>query len=145
MDNLYIKIVDGKPFEHPITGDNLELVFPGIDLENLPEGFAKFQRIPQPIPGVYELVEDCTYETNESGTVYDAWVVRSMTAAEIAAKKSLVQQSFASLGYTSWTFNEELCKFEPPVEYPTDGNPYVWDQETISWKLAPPPLLSDNT
>ena len=28
---LYIRIVDGKPFEHPILGDNFRSVFPDID------------------------------------------------------------------------------------------------------------------
>jgi hypothetical protein len=35
--------------------------------------------------------------------------------------------------YPSWTLNESTCKWEPPVECPTDGKPYVWNESTLSW------------
>lgn len=39
--------------------------------------------------------------------------------------------------YLSWKLNEQTCQWEPPVEYPNDGNVYVWDETTIGWfKLA---------
>jgi hypothetical protein len=37
----------------------------------------------------------------------------------------------------SYVFNEELCAWEPPVPYPTDGQDYRWDEETVSWILDP--------
>jgi len=43
--NLYIKIVDGQPFEHPITEENLQHAYPHIDLTNLPPNFARFERV----------------------------------------------------------------------------------------------------
>ena len=36
--------------------------------------------------------------------------------------------------YPSWTLNEETCKWQAPVPYPTDGIIYKWDEETIDWK-----------
>ena len=62
--------------------------------------------------------------------------------------KSL-RKNFAGIGYTydesrdafippkpfdSWLLNEETCLWESPIEYPNDGNQYVWDESTISWK-----------
>lgn len=35
--------------------------------------------------------------------------------------------------YPSWVLNEETCRWEPPVPYPTDGEQYSWDEETESW------------
>ena len=37
--------------------------------------------------------------------------------------------------YPSWILNEETCLWEPPVPYPTDGEQYTWNEETISWDL----------
>jgi len=33
----------------------------------------------------------------------------------------------------SWVLNEDTCKWEPPVPYPTDDKSYFWDEETTSW------------
>lgn len=35
--------------------------------------------------------------------------------------------------FASWTLNEDTCQWEAPVPYPTDGNEYQWDEETLSW------------
>lgn len=35
--------------------------------------------------------------------------------------------------YPSWTLNEETCLWEAPIPCPTDGKPYNWDEETLSW------------
>ena len=40
--------------------------------------------------------------------------------------------------FDSWVINESTCLWEPPVEYPKDGNQYVWDEETTSWELVEP-------
>jgi hypothetical protein len=37
--------------------------------------------------------------------------------------------------YPSWTLNEETCLWECPVAYPTDGNMYIWNEETQAWDL----------
>lgn len=36
--------------------------------------------------------------------------------------------------FESWILNEETCLWEPPVEYPTDGKQYLWDEELVQWK-----------
>ena len=41
--------------------------------------------------------------------------------------------------YESWVLNEDTCRWDPPVPYPTDGNAYMWDEETTSWVLPPEP------
>ena len=37
--------------------------------------------------------------------------------------------------YPSWTLNEETCLWDSPVPYPTDGEPYIWNEETQTWDL----------
>ena len=59
-----------------------------------------------------------------------------------------IRKNFAAIGYTydeerdafiplknfeSWTLNEETCTWEAPTPYPTDGNPYSWDESTLTW------------
>ena len=39
--------------------------------------------------------------------------------------------------YSSWTLNEETCHWDSPVPYPTDGELYIWNEETTSWDLIP--------
>lgn len=35
--------------------------------------------------------------------------------------------------YASWTLNETTCLWEAPVEYPDDGNMYVWNENITNW------------
>ena len=37
--------------------------------------------------------------------------------------------------YSSWTLNEDTCRWEAPVAYPDDGKRYNWNEETTSWDL----------
>lgn len=36
--------------------------------------------------------------------------------------------------YPSWVFEEEKCIYVAPVAKPSDGKPYYWDEESVSWK-----------
>jgi hypothetical protein len=60
------------------------------------------------------------------------------------------RKNYAGLGYTydaeldafispkpfeSWLLDEETCIWEPPVPYPTDGERYTWNEETVTWDL----------
>ena len=58
--------------------------------------------------------------------------------------------NYAGIGYTydevrdafippkpfeSWILNENTCLWEAPVEYPSDGEMYRWDEEAGDWIL----------
>lgn len=58
-----------------------------------------------------------------------------------------IRKQFAGIGYTydetndifikpqpfaSWVLDSDF-EWEAPVPYPTDGKPYSWDEDTISW------------
>jgi hypothetical protein len=78
---LFIRIKDGQPFEHPILGDNFRQAFPNIDVNNLPPEYARFERVEKPnSAGTFE-VEELSYQWVD-GIVKDVWTVRQMTDEE---------------------------------------------------------------
>ena len=61
---------------------------------------------------------------------------------------SRIRKNYAGIGYTydsvrdafippkpfnSYILNEETCSWNPPIEYPSDGKMYYWNEETIAW------------
>ncbi len=38
--------------------------------------------------------------------------------------------------FASWTLNDSTCLWEAPVPYPTDGQNYIWNEDTTNWNLA---------
>lgn len=128
---LFIQIKDGQPFEHPILGDNFRQAFPDIDTNNLPSNFSRFERIPQPKLGVYDVYEGVTYEFFD-GIVKDVHHVRQMTSEEKLAKQEQVKQDWDN-HFPSWTFDENLCLFIAPISYPQDGKRYSWDEAQQNW------------
>ena len=39
--------------------------------------------------------------------------------------------------YPSWVLNEDTCRWEAPVAYPTDDKSYTWDEENTVWVEVP--------
>jgi hypothetical protein len=37
--------------------------------------------------------------------------------------------------YNSWILNETTCNWNAPVAYPTDGQRYNWNEQTLNWDL----------
>jgi hypothetical protein len=35
--------------------------------------------------------------------------------------------------YNSWLLNEETCKWEAPVPYPTEDKMYNWSEDELNW------------
>lgn len=71
---------------------------------------------------------------------YSAWKQTSYNAN--------FRKNYAGIGYTydpvldafippkpypSWLLDAETCRWYPPTPYPSDGNLYIWDEETQSW------------
>lgn len=130
---LYIRIKDGQPFEHPIFGDNFRQAFPDVDTNHLPSGFARFVRVDPPVLGVYEKNQTVSYQLVD-GVYTDVFACEQMTAEEIAAKQQATKDAWvAKGGFASFVFNEATCSFDSPIPYPTDGKNYRWDEPTVSW------------
>ena len=80
---LFIRVVDGQPFEHPLIEGNMREAFPEVDLDNLPPTFAVFERVRMPWAtehGIFEVPEVSYQWVN--GIVKDVWVCRPMTDNE---------------------------------------------------------------
>jgi hypothetical protein len=136
--NLYIRIVDGNPSQHPVLEENLTQAFPDVDLNNLPIGWAKFIRVPSPKLGPYQVAE-CSYIW-DGDIVRDQWSIRAMTEEEKLIKQYRVKQSWKEdMGPTNWIFDEETCTHVPPPKPSTDKD-YEWDFGSQSWKeiIIPP-------
>tara|TARA_R110002126_G_scaffold161584_1_gene309465 strand:- start:47 stop:367 length:321 start_codon:yes stop_codon:yes gene_type:complete len=80
---LYIRLQNGEPFEHPILGDNFRQVFPDVDANNLPPEFARFVRVSPPKLGVYEKNQTVSYELVD-GVYTDVFSCEQMTEEEKA-------------------------------------------------------------
>lgn len=93
---LYIQIRNGQPHEHPIFADNFKLAFPDVDVNILPDTFAKFIRVAQPELGTYEVYEGVTYQW-VGGVVKDVHSVRPMTEEERAGKDAEIAAVEAEL------------------------------------------------
>jgi len=152
--NLYIRIKDGQPFEHPILEHNLRQAFPDVDVNNLPPEFATFERVERPVLGEYETLvsENPTYELVD-GVYKDVWHKRDMTAEEMSAKKQAAikaAQDFWSArpqaeNWSAWVLNEETFIYEPPIPRPEKdqtkidaGILTVWCGAEANWKDTPP-------
>lgn len=42
--------------------------------------------------------------------------------------------------FPSWVFDRESWAWQAPVSYPSDGEKYMWDEQSGAW-ILPPPLL----
>jgi len=146
---LYIRIKDGQPFEHPIIGDNFRQAFPDVDVNNLPAEFARFERIERPVLGVYEVMESeaPTYELID-GVYKDVWRTRAMTLEEKTAKQQAVITAFNSCeqasNWSAWNLDEATCVMVPPISRPepdqaklNEGIRTFWCGAENNWKDSP--------
>jgi hypothetical protein len=129
---LFIRIKDGQPFEHPIVSENFCQAFPDVDTNNLPAEFARFVRVEPPAVGVYEKNQTVSYQLVD-GVYTDVFSVEQMTTEEVAAKQQAVKDAWTANGFASWVFNAATCAFEAPTPYPTDGKIYQWEEPTTAW------------
>ena len=38
--------------------------------------------------------------------------------------------------YPSWTLNPDTALWDAPTPYPSEGGPWMWDEDTLSWVEA---------
>lgn len=129
--NLYIRLKNGQPFEHPLTEQNLLLVYPDIDLNNLPLYVARFVSTTKPASSIYQVVEE-SYII-ENNVVTQLWTVRNMTSEEKLAIQEQAKLMAVNKDDSSLVFNPVTCQFVPPISYPDDGKTYEWDSSSSSW------------
>lgn len=132
--NLYIQVENGETVNHPALEDNLLQSFGRI-----PENWQPFVRVSLPSLGIYEVLEsdEPTYQF-VNGVWTDVWQIREMTSDEKLEKQNIAKEDWYAKpnreNFSTWTFDEETCKFVPPVPKPISGKEYYWDGATNSWK-----------
>ena len=62
-----------------------------------------------------------------------------------------IRKNFAGIGFTyhtdldafiapkpfeSWELNEETCQWVAPIDYPTDGLIYSWNEDSLDWEAV---------
>lgn len=45
--------------------------------------------------------------------------------------------------YPSWLLDEATCQWKAPVDYPTDGSDYLWNETTVQWEHFTPIVSGD--
>lgn len=35
--------------------------------------------------------------------------------------------------HASWVLDEQTCRWQAPIEYPSDGKLYTWNEEALTW------------
>jgi hypothetical protein len=60
-----------------------------------------------------------------------------------------IRKNYAGIGYSydaerdafiapkpfdSWILDEDTCRWEAPVAYPTDGKTYTWNEDNTNWE-----------
>lgn len=127
---LYIQVENGAAIGHPALEQNLLDSF-----NSIPEDWVPFTRILQPssdvLPvGVYQVLVS-TYVLDDDGISWkDHWSVRDMTEQE---KTDKINNVLSNKPFLSWTFDESVCSFIPPVPYPNDEKVYYWDEQQVNW------------
>lgn len=130
---LFIQIKNGEPFEHPIIGGNFREAFPDIDVNNLPDGFMRFEKQDLNV-GVYEIFEELPYFID--GGVCKNGVKRLMTPEEKQVKINALHDWWALVGFPSWIFDEAKAEFVPPVPRPDMSRKYTWNEDIKNWVEA---------
>jgi hypothetical protein len=131
--NLYIRVENGMPINHPATEQNLINAFGAV-----PSEWEPFVRVEQPIALIYQVFDQETPTYEKVGNTWtDVWHLRDMTAEEKLAKQQVVKDKWAArpnlLNWSAWTFNEDTCEYEPPIPRPADGF-YFWSGSTNNWR-----------
>jgi hypothetical protein len=137
--DLFIRIENGSPVDHPITLENLQLVYPDFDPVNPPENFMPFVKLGVPSCGHFEKYEGVTY-VMESNYVTEIHHVRPMNEEEKNDYINAIKIKFLENGGDEdWLFDENTISFVPPIPYPTDGQKYLWEKDSNTWILDTTP------
>jgi hypothetical protein len=87
-------------------------------------------------------------ETEAKGVIFCKSLFGENTKWKQTSYNGNIRKNYAGIGYTydagrdafiapqpypSWVLNEDTCRWDAPVPYPTDDKMYSWDEATTSW------------
>ena len=106
--------------------------------------------------GVGNIVENVIVISNDIATTEQAgadFINKLYNTRDVWIQTSYngnIRKNFAGIGYqydtqrdafippkkyNSWIFNENTCRWDAPIPYPTDGQRYKWNETTQNWDL----------
>ena len=137
--SFYIEIENGVTKNHPAFENNLVQAFGSV-----PEHWEAFARVERPVPTIYQTFDsqDPVY-AKVDGVWTDVWLLRDMTAAEVAAKQQITKDTFNSRpqaeNWSAWTFDEATNSMLPPIPRPdlVEGAIVFWCGADNNWKETP--------
>ena len=107
--------------------------------------------------GVGNIVEQVIVVSNDIATTEQAgvdFINKLYNTRDVWKQTSYnnnIRKNYAGIGYqydqtrdafipprqfNSWILNEDTCRWEAPVAYPTDGNNYIWNESTLTWDIV---------
>lgn len=101
--NLFIRVENGVPVDHPILEDNLLMVYNITSINDAflaDHGFARFERADVPVG--FELVEHTGYTMHSDGVVRNSFTSRELTQDEKVELWVRRQRNYL-LAVSDWT------------------------------------------
>ena len=151
--NLYIRIRDGQPHEHPILEENAHQAWPDVNFALLPDWLARFRRIPRPgdlLTSPFQTAQ-CTYTQASDGFWEDTWTAVEMSAEEQQVlTRQRVREAESQRDASIEFAQAEAAKDGIPTEAVDAWNTFVaalqalviTDPFNITWPI-PPHIASD--
>lgn len=87
-------------------------------------------------------------ESEDAGILFCKQLFGTETRWNQTSYNGNIRKNYAGIGYTydeqrdafippktyaSWVLDEATCQWKAPVDMPTDGQMYTWDEATTSW------------
>jgi hypothetical protein len=91
-------------------------------------------------------------ESEDKGNLFCKSLFGQDTRWKQTSYNGTIRKNYAGIGFTfdaqrnafippkpfaSWVLNEDTCRWDAPVQMPTEGGPYQWDEATQSWITQP--------
>jgi len=131
MENLYIKINNGQPVNHPTTEENLLQAFGSI-----PSNWSPFTRILQPqdlLTSPFQKAVN-TYGLSSDGVTWqDVWTPVEMTSDE---QQALIEETQAHPPWLNAILNTKTLTWRLSAP-PKDGQNYLFNFLTNAWEVVP--------
>jgi hypothetical protein len=95
-----------------------------------------------------ELLDENNQESETKGLIFCKSLFGDDTNWIQTSYNGNIRKNYAGIGYTydltrdafiglkpfeSWLLDEDTCQWKAPIDYPTDGEVYLWNEELLSW------------
>lgn len=139
---LIIEVTDGWPYGEPWVFENAKEIYPDLDYDNLPNGWKKFFRDEFPSAEPFKVYSH-SEKIRENDYIREIHHLRNLTEQE--KQEKLEQARSRPKPFSSWHFDEELCRYVAPIPEPQEQflalqkvHPHArvfWDEKNQNWEF----------